>query len=253
MRSDSIEQLSPLAGDVRAQNPDRYLATLFAPPERRDFLFALYAFDHEIARVQAVVHEPMAGLIRFQWWDDVIDGFERGDKVAHPVVLALQRAVTEGGLDPTQLKRAIDGRRRLFEQEQPSGREFYQHHLVEIGGSITCAAVRLLGGNGPETLAVANRVGAVSAAWEDVSMFNRNAESPFFRLENEREEIGLWARHQLADARRRQVSIARSALSAFFPGILAETRLRDPERYARLPILASAVPRLIWCWLRGRF
>ena len=37
---------------VRAADKDRYLATLFAPADRRDALFALYAFSHEIATVR---------------------------------------------------------------------------------------------------------------------------------------------------------------------------------------------------------
>ncbi|MGI9451679.1 MAG: squalene/phytoene synthase family protein [Geminicoccaceae bacterium] len=253
MNSESIEQPSPLAVDVRTQSPDRYLATLFAPPERRDSLFALYAFDHEIARVQMVVREPMAGLVRLQWWDDVIDGFKRDDNVAHPVVMALQRAVTEGELNAAYLKRAVDGRRRLFEEEQPSGPEFWEHYLIEIGGSIACAAAALLGADAPETLAVADRVGAVSATWEEVSALNRNAMSPTLRLENESEEIGSWARREIADARRQSASITRAELPAFLPGTLAEIRLRDPAHYVQRPFLSTAVPRLAWCWLRGRF
>jgi phytoene synthase len=40
---------------VREHDPDRYLATLFAPADAREPLFTLYAFDHEIARVRRVV------------------------------------------------------------------------------------------------------------------------------------------------------------------------------------------------------
>ena len=77
MNAEAIEQLSPLAKDLRAQNPDRYLATLFAPAACRSSLIALFAFDHEIARAQWNMREPMAGLIRLQWWQDVIDGFSQ--------------------------------------------------------------------------------------------------------------------------------------------------------------------------------
>ena len=253
MNSESFDQLSPLAVDVRTQSPDRYLATLFAAPERRESLFALYAFDHEIARVRTVVREPMAGLVRLQWWDDVIDGFERDDKVAHPVVMALQRAVTEGELNAAYLKRAVDGRRRLFEEEEPSGHAFWEHYLVETGGSIACAAAALLGADGRETLAVADRVGAVSAAWEEVSALDCDAMSATSRPENESENIGSWARREIADARRQSASITRAELPAFFPGTLAGVRLRDPARYLQRPFLSTAVPRLAWCWLRGRF
>ena len=73
MTSRTIDDLSPLAAGLRAGNADCYLSTLFAAPARREALIALYAFDGEIARVRHAVREPMAGLIRLQWWDDVVD------------------------------------------------------------------------------------------------------------------------------------------------------------------------------------
>ena len=166
MDSKAIDQLSPLAADLREQNPDRYLATLFAPPAHRESLFALHAFDNELARMQTLVTEPMAGLIRLQWWQDVIDAFGRGETAAHPVVQGLARAVEEDGLDPAYLQRAIDGRRSLFLADPPSNRQAFEHFLLDIGGSITCAAASLLGANQPETLGIAERVGAVCAAHE---------------------------------------------------------------------------------------
>ena len=59
---------------VRAQDKDHFLTSLFAPAERRSYLFALYAFAIEIARVRTLVKEPMAGTIRLQWWLEAIAG-----------------------------------------------------------------------------------------------------------------------------------------------------------------------------------
>ena len=59
---------------VREADRDRYLATLFAPAEHRDALFALYAFNVEIARVRELAREPMPGEIRLQWWREVLAG-----------------------------------------------------------------------------------------------------------------------------------------------------------------------------------
>lgn len=51
---------------VRRFDPDRYFSALFAPADKRPLLFALYAFNHELARVGEVVREPMMGEIRLQ-------------------------------------------------------------------------------------------------------------------------------------------------------------------------------------------
>jgi phytoene synthase len=76
---------------VRAADKDRFLATLFAPGRKRGPLFALYAFNIEIAGVRDRVREPMAGEIRLQWWRDVLDGERGGEAAANPVAAALTR------------------------------------------------------------------------------------------------------------------------------------------------------------------
>ena len=65
--------LSPLGELVRRHDRDRYQTALFAPADRREALFALYAFNYEIARVRESVTQPMLGQIRLQWWREVID------------------------------------------------------------------------------------------------------------------------------------------------------------------------------------
>ncbi|MGH6943806.1 MAG: squalene/phytoene synthase family protein, partial [Geminicoccaceae bacterium] len=77
---------------MRGGDPGRYLATLLAPAEAREALFALYAFDHEIAKVRHTVSEPMAGLIRLQWWRERLQGIADGEAPpAHPVAEGLGR------------------------------------------------------------------------------------------------------------------------------------------------------------------
>jgi 15-cis-phytoene synthase len=98
-------------GLLRAADKDRFLATLFAPAEHRDALFALYAFNVEIARVREVVREPVAGEIRLQWWHDVLGGGGRGEVAAHPVAAALLASIARYRLPPGRLKALIEARR----------------------------------------------------------------------------------------------------------------------------------------------
>lgn len=270
MREKEIDRLSPLAADVRLANPDRYLATLFAPPARRHSLFALYAFDHEIARVQTIVREPIAGLIRLQWWQDVIDGFGNGKTVAHPVVSALERGVLEDGLDIDCLRRAIDGRRQCFEEEQPSSVSAFERYLVEIGGSIINAAASLLGVDEPDTLKLADRTGLVTAAWEQVRRIetagpDRKPWLPLAWLDDEadeatfpshtraRRELAELALDALAEGRKQVLPIGRSALPAWLPATLAGVRLANPTLFDGGQAMPTAAPRLLWRWLLGRF
>ena len=77
------------ADRVRETDRDRYLATLFAPADRRDALFALYAFDIEISRVRELARETMPGEIRLQWWREVLLGERAGEGAANPVGAAV--------------------------------------------------------------------------------------------------------------------------------------------------------------------
>jgi len=267
---EAIDSISPLAADLRAHDPDRYTASLFAPPFSRDALIALYAFDHELARLPKIVREPMAGLIRLQWWQDIIDRIDDNQTTHHPVVQGLHRALTKGGLDAVHLKRAIDGRRRPFEDERPSDLQTFERYLLDIGGSITSAAAALLGAEDGETMAVANRVGLVRAAFEQLITLERPVSDlgpwlPSEWLESPDHPNGrastagantclaTWALGELAEARRQQGSIVRSLLAAFFPGTLAGIRLRGSIGRSHQTRLPTAVPKLIWCWIRGRF
>jgi 15-cis-phytoene synthase len=84
---------------VRTADRDRYIATLFAPVEKRDALFALYAFDAELTRVREAAREPLPGEIRLQWWSEVLDGKRDGEAGANPVASALLQTIARHRLD----------------------------------------------------------------------------------------------------------------------------------------------------------
>src|SRR5271165_4881732 len=93
---------------VRAADKDRFLAALFAPAQRRQHLYALYAFNGEIARVRELAREALPGEIRLQWWRDALAGEARGEVSANPVAAALLDTISTCGLSPEPLLRLID-------------------------------------------------------------------------------------------------------------------------------------------------
>ena len=96
---------------VRSADRDRFLAALFAPAEHRGALYALYAFNIEIARVREIVREPLAGEIRLQWWNDAIEGKAAGEVAANPVAAALLESVARYRLPAELLTGLIEARR----------------------------------------------------------------------------------------------------------------------------------------------
>ncbi|MGI8526967.1 MAG: squalene/phytoene synthase family protein [Pseudolabrys sp.] len=120
---------------VRAHDKDRYLASLFAPAQRRPWLWALYAFDLEIARIKYLVKEPMAGLIRLQWWRDALAGLRAEEAAAHPVIRALFEAARAAGVDVAPLAIAVEARQDELQGEPP----------VVAASAVFSFAARLLG------------------------------------------------------------------------------------------------------------
>jgi phytoene synthase len=161
MTKEAIHRRSPshCAAEVREHDPDRYLATLFAPAAARAALFALYAFDHEIAKVRRVVREPMAGLVRLQWWRDALEALERDAPPVHPVVAALQADRASFAPLRPHLDAAIDARAVELTGEPPSDLEALESRLAAGCGEITSAALALLGAHGAPAQAAARHLG----------------------------------------------------------------------------------------------
>lgn len=102
---------------VRKHDPDRFLLSLFAPEDRREALWALYAFNYEIARTREVVTETQLGLIRLQWWRDALAG---GNVAGNPVLDAVRAAIREYGLPQEPLDTLIYAREFDLEDRQPA-------------------------------------------------------------------------------------------------------------------------------------
>lgn len=104
------------AETCRKHDPDRWLTALFAPDARRPALFALYAFNLEIARTAEQVSEAMLGAIRLQWWRETLEGIRAGKPRRHPVAEALH-AAGAAGWSEADFSALIDARERDLEPE----------------------------------------------------------------------------------------------------------------------------------------
>ncbi|WP_420102295.1 phytoene/squalene synthase family protein [Bosea sp. (in: a-proteobacteria)] len=135
---------------VREQDHDRYISCLYAPDARRHGLFALYAFSLEIARVRALVSEPLPGEVRLQWWRDLLEGQPAGEAQAHPVAAALLDTVKRYRLPIAPLTDLIDARTfDLYDDPMPSLRDLEGYAGETVGALIRLACIVLAGGRDP--------------------------------------------------------------------------------------------------------
>lgn len=108
--------LSHVGDMVRRYDRDRFLTALFAPPDRREDLMALYAFNLEIAKTREAVSEPLIGMMRLQWWRDAIaEIYDTGAPRRHAVTQPLAEAIARHGLARDAFDRLIDSRERDLE------------------------------------------------------------------------------------------------------------------------------------------
>lgn len=58
---------------LQKSDPDRRLSALFAAEDVRERLFALYAFNHEVARIAEATSESLIGEMKLTWWRDAVE------------------------------------------------------------------------------------------------------------------------------------------------------------------------------------
>ncbi|WP_068317688.1 phytoene/squalene synthase family protein [Polycladidibacter hongkongensis] len=96
---------------LREADFDRYGATLFAPSSAQPALWALYAYNAELARIKELVSEPMPGEIRLQWWVDALEGRGHGNVEANPAAAALLDTCRRYALPRAPLVQLAEARR----------------------------------------------------------------------------------------------------------------------------------------------
>jgi phytoene synthase len=130
---------------VEKGDPDRFLATMAAPPAARGVLFPLYAFNIEVSRAPWVTEEPMIAEMRLQWWRDALEEIAAGGPVrSHEVtqqLAAVLDAQAAKALDRTVAVRRWDIYKDPFEDAA-----HFADYLGATAAELMWQAVRLLGG-----------------------------------------------------------------------------------------------------------
>ena len=155
------EPFERAAETVRAADRDRYVADLFAPEPFLRHLFALHAFNAEVARVREAVSDPRLGEIRLQWWRDAVTS---GAAAGHPVATALNQTIAEFSLPVDALVRLIDARVfDLYDDPMPTLNDLEGYAGETSSSLIQLAAIVLAGGRDPGTAEAAGHAGVAYA------------------------------------------------------------------------------------------
>ncbi len=264
---------------VRESDRDRYLATLFAPAEHRDALFALYAFNVEIGRVRELAREPMPGEIRLQWWREALTGERAGEAAAHPVAAALRATFVRYPIAADRLIALIDAHGFDLYDEPMATLDDLDTYAGKTQGTLFSMVADILGGAGaagevlPRHAGIADTVAGVLRglpvhtarrqlylpldllerhAVDREAVFGRQAGAP---LSAALGELRRHARGHLAAAQAELAAAPAEILPALLPLALVGPLMRHTERRAYQPFEADPIPgwrRQWWLWRAAR-
>lgn len=241
---------------------DRWLAAMFAPDEARPHLFALYAFNAEVAGNCDHVSQPILGDMRLQWWIDVLNGERTGEASANPTAAALLETIEKFALPREKLLALLEARRFDFYHDPAPDQAFLDKYCEETCSVLFDLADRILGGRGAEeTSAPAGRAYALTGllralSWHaarqrcfaPVDLLARHGLTPvelFARakageLKGALAELRALARKNLVEAKQAVLALPKPEREAFRLLALVEFYLRDTERRDSDPYAAPA-------------
>jgi phytoene/squalene synthetase len=256
-----------LAASVRAADPDRYFSALFAPTPLRPLLFALYAFNAEVARVAETVREPMLGAIRLEWWRETAEGASRGVPRNHDVARGLAGLFAEKAVALADLEALIAA--RGFDSSADHFADFsaLESYLTSTSGAVMRLAAQILGGRPEPTREAALAYGLAGLVRSLPFHNNRHklylpldllaalhvTPEEFFHLEKNDQRLAAATRQTALKARDHFLAAGAAsrpgaALAAVLPAALVPVYLRKlgrdvPIHRRQMALLSAAMRR----------
>jgi phytoene/squalene synthetase len=250
---------------VERGDPDRFLAVMAAPVAARAPLFALYAFNLEVARAPWVTQEAMIAEMRLQWWRDTVAALaEPGPVRAHEVVAPLAEVVRGQGLPLAVMDRLVEARRWDIYREPFEDRAAFDAYLEDTGAGLMWLAASALGAplEAEPAARAAGWAAGLAAFLRAVPELEARGRRPLVDGRAEEAVAGL-ARDglaRLAEAKRARGRVPPGAGAAFLSGWQTEALLRqvlaDPRRVPEGTLGLSEFARrggLAWAAITGRW
>jgi phytoene synthase len=213
---------------VRGRDRDSYLASLFAPDDRRPHLLALHAFAIEMATIPGLVSEATIGLVRFQWWHDTLEAIARGEGQGHPVATELAAAIAAHHLPLAALHDMIDAREADLHMAPLADLEALEAYLGRTEGARIQLASLILAGEA--AMASARAAGLAGVAWGLARLVDEPARHQLLPSGFTIDDAMALGRQRLAEARALGHTLAPGALPAFLPAGLAGLSRTSPLR-----------------------
>lgn len=232
--------MATCAALVDKADPDRFAATMAAPPAAREKLWPLYAANIEIARAAYASEEPLVAEMRLQWWADEIQRLSEGQAGRGEVAEALAPLLRANPQIVPALAQLVEARRWDCWREPFGDLSAFAAYLDATAGNLAWAAALALGAPPNAETAVRDFAwGAGLANWFDaVPALKGRGRAPLVdESDNAVRALAREGLAHIAQARAARQTVPARARAALWSGWSARARLRaataDPGRVLR--------------------
>ena len=253
---DFNDDITACAGLVERGDPDRFRTVMAAPVAARPTLFALYAFNVEVARAPWVTQEPMIAEMRLQWWRDVLEEISLGKKPRrHEVVTPLSEILPPD--DAKRLDELVAIRRWDIYKDAFEDSDHFNRYIDQTSGHLMATAAQRLG---PCDEAIVRDVAYASgvAAW--LQAVPRLEEAKRIPMVDGRaqaiQDLAQTALDRLTLARKSRSAVSKAAQPALWPALGAGKILKQVIANPHVVADGEIQPvmgNLAWAALTGRW
>jgi len=267
---------------VRRDDHERYLTSLFASKVAQRAVWAVLAFNQEVAKIRDNITETALGEIRLQWWQEVLVEIQKGTIRQQPVIQEL--AAIEGSKKIwILLEESLEARSLEMTADAPTSLLSLQQYTNGVGGALheailhVCAkspvsAEAILAARSAGTAwAMMGLIRALPFHWQagrsmlpqdnDLAMQIRNAAKAFEALEPTILEMRAFVEAQLVYVRKNFKSVPREARPSVLCVPLIKQHLRVLEKAGNNPFETPPfavsdlrkISSLVWHIVKGRF
>lgn len=253
---DFNDNITACAGLVERGDSKRFRTVMAAPVAARPILFAMYAFNVEVARAPWVTQEPMIAEMRLQWWRDVLEEISLGKTPRrHEVVTPLSQMLTPhdaGMLDQLVAIRRWDIYKDAFEDAA-----HFARYIDQTAGHLMVATARSLGACAEDVVRDVAYAAGLAAWFQAVPKLEEAKRIPMVDGRADAiQDLAQTALDRLTKARKSRGEISKAARPALWTAVGTDNVLK--QVIANPHVVADgaiklAMGNLAWVALTGRW
>ncbi|MDG2403447.1 MAG: squalene/phytoene synthase family protein, partial [Paracoccaceae bacterium] len=199
---------------VKRGDHARFMAVMAAPLAARPVLFALFAFNLEVARAPWMTQQPMIAEMRLQWWCDALDEIiEQKSVRQHQIMTPLAKLLDSSSA--ALLRDFVTARRWDIYQDPFEALSDFERYIEQTSGHLLVAATSMLGQVDPEVVRDFGFALGLSGWFRAVPALRAQNRHPLF--DNDVASVCDMAQRglaRLARARKYRASVSKDAAAA---------------------------------------